>query len=150
MRKLIEKSVNAMAFTDWFKFAVLLGVVTISQISTIHEQIIKMKTRVCLLQLYNHCPNSSIAAVKVKLMKELFCKHFQSFLKFQNWSRFLEWKVIGTITILKVYGQNSYVPDGSWKSLDSIFIMTFSVRLKEKKSIMNQISQRMSVSTSQT
>ena len=150
MRKLIEKSVNAMAFTDWFKFAVLLGVVTISQISRIHEQIIKMKTRVCLLQLYNHCPNSSIAAVKVKLMKELFCKHFQSFLKFQKLIK---------ISRMKSYRYNYHTESirsklicSRWflKIVGFYFYHDIFSTFEGKKSIMNQISQRMSVSTSQT
>ena len=34
----------------------------------------------------------------------------------KNWSLFLEWKVNGAIT-------NAYVSDGSWKLLDSVFIV---------------------------
>ena len=53
MWKLIEKSINAMAFTDQFKFAVLLDVSTISQTSTIRKQINKVKTCVWCLSSYS-------------------------------------------------------------------------------------------------
>ena len=53
MWKLIEKSINAMAFTDQFKFAVLLDVSTISQTSTVRKQINKVKTRVWCLSSYS-------------------------------------------------------------------------------------------------
>ena len=143
MCKLIEKSVNAMAFT------VLLDVATISQISTIREQIIKVKTRVwCLSSTESHYPNSSIAAVKVKMTRGLFCKRFQSFLKLQKLIK---------ISRMKSYWCNHHTESILCKLVCSRrflkiigFYLVRSVRLKEKSPYWTPTSQRLSVSTSQT